>query len=178
MCDEQGSKGSSDCQPDHDSQPFNRVLVDRATPRPDGSIRLFWGGCDCGTPRAKKYTVAERMALRCTGLTGEVKDGFPFIRAIILKKRFHCHRGRMHHQDYAAFLCPFGLEPTCVLTHGWGPDDRGLRGPHCHGPLRPEGDFRIVAEDPGLPRRMIDVDFVWECPDPRRRRGLRPLSGR
>ncbi len=172
MCDEQSSKGSSDCQPDHDSQSFNRALVDRATLGPDGSFRLIWGGCDCGTPRTarrlKKYTVDERLVLRRTGLTGEVEDGFPLIRAIVLKKRFHCHRFHMHHRDFAAFLCPFGPEPACVLTHGWGPDDPGLRGPHCRGPLRPEGDYRIVAEDSGLPRRMLLMcgkDFAWECPD-------------
>ena len=180
MCDEQGSKGASDRRRKQDSRPFNRVLVDRATLQPDGGIRLFWGGCDCGTPRAarkfEKHTPGEQLALRCTGLTGEVKDGFPCIRAIVLKWRFSCHRFHMHHQDFAVFLCPFGPEPACVLQHGWGPDDPGFRGPHCRGPLRPEGDYRIVAEDPGLPGRMIGL--VWGCPLDRQRRERRLLLGR
>ncbi len=166
--------------PDHDTRLFNRVLLDRATLRPNGSRRLFWGRCACGTPRAaeklEKYTVDERRALRCTGLTGKVKDGFLCIRAIVLPRQYHCDRGHTHHLDYAAFLCPFGPEPTCVLKHGWGPDDPGNRGPHCRGPLRPEGDYRLVVEDPGLPPRMIGL--VWECPLDRRRRELRSLSER
>ena len=180
MGDEQGSKGSSNRRPHQNSRPFNRVLGERATLRPNGSIRLSWGDCDCGTPRAaeklQQYTVDERRALRCTGLTGKVKDGFLCIRAIVLPRQYHCDRGHTHHLDYAAFLCPFGPEPTCVLKHGWGPDDPGNRGPHCRGPLRPEGDYRLVVEDPGLPPRMIAL--VWGCPFDRRRRELRSLSER
>ncbi len=160
---------------DHDSQSFNRELVARATLRPNGSMRLFWGGCDCGTIRAMEklepYTVAERLALRCTGFSGEIEHGIPFIRAIILKKKFRCDRGHMHHAERACFRCPFGPEPVSILTHGWGRDDCGFRVPHCRGPLRPEGDYRILAEDPGLPRRMIfptlGKNLKWLCPDHR-----------
>ncbi len=180
MDDKQDSKGFLNRRPHQNSRPFNRVLVDRATLRPNGSIRLFWGGCDCGTPRAaeklKEYTSAERGALRYTGLTGKIKDGFPLIRAIVLKRQFRCDRGHLHDAERAAFCCPFGPSPHCVLKHGWGPDDCGRRGPHCRGPLRPEGDYRLVVEDPGLPPRMIGL--VWGCPLDRRRRELCSLSER
>ena len=165
---------------DHDSRSFNRMLVGRATLQPNGNIRLFWGGCDCGTPRAaeklEEYTAAERRALRCTGFSGEVEDGIPFIRAIVLKWQFRCDRGHIHPLERAAFCCPYGPEPSCILTHGWGPDDSGLRGPHCRGPLRPEGDYRLVVEDPGLSRRMDGC--IWGCPFDRQRRDRRSLSGR
>ena len=166
MDDKQGSKGSSNRRPKLYSPPFNRMLVNRAILRPNGSIRLFWGGCDCGTPRAaeklKKYTAAERGALRYTGLTGKIKDGIPSIRAVLRPWRYHCEQGHIHHQDFASFICPFGPAPGCVLTHGWGPDDPGFRVPHCRGPLRPEGLYRLVVEDPGLPRRMMGD--TWGCP--------------
>ena len=152
--------------PDHDSQAFNRGLLDRATLGSNGRLSLIWDSCDCGTIRAMEkleaYTIAERMALRCTGLTGAHEDGILFIRAIVLKRQFRCDRDHVHPAERAAFRCPFGPEPVCILKHGWGRDDSGLRVPHCRGPLRPEGDYRLVVEDPGLPRRMIGD--VWGCP--------------
>ena len=164
--------GSSDCQPDHDSRSFNRVLLDRATLRPNGSRRLFWGRwgrCACGTPRAaekfKKRTPAERRPLLLTGLTGELRDGAPVIHAVFCPWEFHCDRSHIHHQDFASFLCPFGPTPPCILTHGWrlnDPDDPGFRVPHCHGPLQPEWNYCLSVKDFGLSRRMMGS--VWGCP--------------
>ena len=180
MSDKKRLKKSSDHQWGRDAEVFHRMLVNRATLGLNGSLRLAWDSCDCGTIRAmeklEEYTIAERVALRCTGLTGKIEDGIPCIRAIVLKRQFRCDRGHLHDAERAAFCCPFGPSPHCVLKHGWGPDDRGRRGPHCRGPLRPEGDYRLVVEDPGLPPRMIGL--VWGCPLDRRRRELRSLSER
>lgn len=146
------------------------------------SVQFFgtrFFGCGCGKRKGKSlegHTPAERKALQRSGYLGEDEDGTPVIRALLLKRRFRCERGHIHRSDSAVFRCPFGPDPACILTHGWVEDDAGYRAPHCTGPLRPKGNYRIVAEDHGLPRRMMKG--IWGCPTKAKPFRHRPPSGR